>query len=143
MAAARPFPDVTALLAQADTVWAQLDAADWLEAFAAHPRIGEQQAGRAGGASAAGREEHDDWSAREQAGVTADSRQQFAALNREYEERFGHIFIVCATGKSADEMVVLLRRRMRNNPDDELREAVEQQRQIMQLRLRRLIEDCD
>ena len=75
--------------------------------------------------------------------MSADSRQQFVVLNREYEERFGHIFIVCATGKTAEEMVALLRRRMRNNPDDELREAAEQQRQITQLRLRRLIEDCD
>ena len=77
----------------------------------------------------------------EQAGVNDDSRQRFLELNRLYEERFGHIFIVCATGKTGDEMLALLKRRMRNNPDDELREAAEQQRQITRLRLAQLIDD--
>jgi len=77
----------------------------------------------------------------EQAGVNDDSRQRFLELNRDYEARFGHIFIVCATGKTGDEMLALLEHRMRNNPDDELKTAAEQQRQITRLRLAKLIDD--
>ncbi len=73
--------------------------------------------------------------------MTDGSRQRFLELNRVYEARFGHIFIVCASGKTGDEMLALLERRMRNNPDDELKTAAEQQRQITRLRLAKLIDD--
>jgi OHCU decarboxylase len=140
MAQSRPFASREALAAAADAIWADLGSSDWLEAFAAHPRIGDRP-GAAGSPGSAGNAPHRQWSEQEQAGVTDDSRQRFLELNRDYEARFGHIFIVCATGKSGDEMHALLRRRMRNNPQDELREAAEQQRQITRLRLAKLIDD--
>ena len=146
MAASRPFANMSVLASAADVTWAALGLEDWLEAFAAHPRIGEQRAGgagRTGGAGESGRAGRAgrDWSAQEQAGVTDESRERFVDLNREYETRFGHIFIVCATGKSAREMLDILERRMLNKPEDELVAAAEQQRQIMQLRLAKLIVD--
>jgi OHCU decarboxylase len=139
MAAARPFRSREALDATADIVAASLDRTDWLEAFAAHPRIGERETVANPGeprttASAP-------WSAQEQAGVTDLSRERFIALNREYEARFGYIFIVCATGRSGAEMLDILERRMSNNPHDEFRAAAEQQRQITHVRLAKLIAD--
>jgi OHCU decarboxylase len=141
MAQSRPFASAEAMAASADAIWAGLGPPDWLEAFAAHPRIGADRSGGAGSVGAAGKGEHSDWSVQEQAGVTDASRQRFLELNREYEARFGHIFIVCATGKTGDEMLALLERRMRNNPHDELDEAAEQQRRITRLRLAKLIDD--
>jgi 2-oxo-4-hydroxy-4-carboxy-5-ureidoimidazoline decarboxylase len=134
MAARRPVPDEASLLAASDEVWKNLRQADWLEAFASHPRIGESPAPAAAGAQSAA------WSNAEQQTVGAADGQVKAALvegNREYEKRFGRIFIVCATGKSAPEIVEILRRRLRNDEKTELHEAAEQQRQIAQLRLKK------
>jgi 2-oxo-4-hydroxy-4-carboxy-5-ureidoimidazoline decarboxylase len=83
-----------------------------------------------------------DWSLIEQAGVSSagpDVRDRLAAANREYEARFGYIFIVCATGKSAEEMLALLERRMTHSPGDELAIAAEEQRKITRLRLGKLL----
>jgi hydroxyisourate hydrolase len=131
MAAARPFAGVEALASTADAIWRALAEADWLEAFAAHPRIGS---GRAGGSG---------WSDDEQAGVAGaaeQTRHRLEEVNRHYEARFGYIFIVSATGKTADEMLVLIERRLRHRPGDELRIAAEEQRKITRLRLRKLID---
>lgn len=125
MTAARPFASVPALEVIADVVWSALAPGDWLQAFAAHPRIGS----RGGGA----------WSAQEQSGVADSARARLAQLNRDYEARFGHVFIVCATGRSGAEMQATLERRMENNPDDELRQAAEEQRRITRLRLEKLL----
>ena len=136
VAARRPFPDAASLYDAADEMWRALPPSDWLEAFAAHPRIGES-ADRVEDAGAKR------WSQGEQAGVdNADSRvrERLAAANAEYERRFGHIFIVCATGKSAEEMLGLLEARMTNEPGTESRIAAEEQRKIMQLRLRKMLE---
>jgi OHCU decarboxylase len=134
MAAARPFADADAMARTADAVWARLAPADWLEAFAAHPRIGAGGAGRAGGP---------DWAAQEQSGVAGaahETRRRLAGANRDYEARFGYLFIVCATGKTADEMLALLERRLRHDAGEELRTAAEEQRTITQLRLAKLLE---
>jgi len=134
--AMRPFASVEAMVAAADSCWVALDPADWLEAFAAHPRIG-------GGKASAGREPGDDWPAQEQAGVAAAADvtlRRLADLNRDYEERFGHIFIVCATGKSAVEMLDLLERRLGNDPETEIRVAAAEQQKITGLRLARLVD---
>jgi 2-oxo-4-hydroxy-4-carboxy-5-ureidoimidazoline decarboxylase len=136
MAAARPFADAGAMSDAADAVWWALDRADWLEAFAAHPKIG------AGGTGAAGRTGAD-WSDEEQRGVADagdETRRRLAEANREYEARFGYIFIVCATGRTAAEMLALLEGRLRHDAGDELRIAAEEQRRITQLRLRKLLE---
>ncbi|HYW13101.1 MAG TPA: 2-oxo-4-hydroxy-4-carboxy-5-ureidoimidazoline decarboxylase [Longimicrobium sp.] len=136
MADARPFADADALLSQADAIWWELDEADWREAFRSHPRIGERttQAGQTGREQA--------WSAGEQAGMTtaADAtRDALAEGNRAYEARFGHIYIVCATGRSADEMLALLQLRLANDAATELRVAAEEQRRITRIRLEKLL----
>jgi len=136
MAGRRPIGSEATLLNASDEICRRLSEADWMEAFRSHPRIGESRAERpSGGHSAA-------WSAHEQSGVAGGEDAVKAALaagNREYEKRFGHIFIVCATGKSGPEILEILRRRLQNDAPAELREAAEQQRQITQIRLKRWI----
>lgn len=136
LSAARPFADVEALLHKADSVWWSLSESDWLEAFRAHPKIGEQKAATAQSEQARG------WSAREQSGVqdaAAETKAALAAGNQEYEERFGFIFIVCATGKSSEEMLGTLNQRLQNDRGTELRAAAEEQRKITRLRLEKLL----
>ena len=132
MTAARPFADAGAMRETADVIWLALDMPDWLEAFAVHPKIG---AGRAGGSG---------WSDEEQAGVApaaGETLLRLADANREYEARFGYIFIVCATGRTAAEMLALLERRLRHDADEELPVAAEEQRKITQLRLAKLLQE--
>jgi len=132
MAARRPFSDVTTLLAASDETWSNLTAADWMEAFRSHPRIGESRAAQSGSVQSA------TWSAQEQRNIAAAGETVKIALaeaNQEYEKRFRHIFIVCATGKSAAEILEILRRRLQNDGPTELREAAEQQRHITRIRL--------
>ena len=136
MLARRPFRTLPNVLAAADEIWSSLGPADWLEAFAHHPRIGERASAVTQDARGAA------WSAGEQARVgdaAPDVRAELAAANRAYEARFGHIFIVCATGKSAEDMLALLTARLANDPDTELRVAAEEQRKITRLRLERLL----
>src|SRR3954464_5176578 len=157
MTAARPFPTVAAINEAADRIWWSLEEADWREAFAAHPKIGAGTAGGGGraeaaqthagaGAGEAGRAEAADtsaWSAAEQSAVASaavDVTARLAEANREYEARFGYIFIICATGRSAVEMLDGLERRLGNAPDRELRIAAEEQRKITRLRVAKLID---
>jgi OHCU decarboxylase len=133
MADARPFADRTALHDASDAVWRSLARDDWLEAFRAHPRIGERASVKHRGAA---------WSEQEQARVlsAADAeRAELATLNRLYEQRFGHIFLICATGLAPAEIREALRRRVENDPADELHIAAEEQRRITRLRLERLL----
>ena len=135
MLARRPFVTVRRVLDSADDVWWSLTADDWREAFDHHPRIGEQVATASQGAVASA------WSAEEQRGASvagSGTRQALADGNREYERRFGYIYIVCATGKSADEMLALLRERLANDPATELRVAAGEQAKITRLRLEKL-----
>ena len=133
----RPFRDTRALADAADRVWLGLGREDWLEAFRSHPKIGERRAARETGEGARRWSEEEQEGARDAGGDVLDA---LAEANREYERRFGHIFIVCATGKSAAEMLALLRRRLANDPDTELRVAAEEQRRITRLRLEKLLE---
>jgi allantoinase len=136
MAGLRPFATVSALFDAADRVWVGLDISDRLEAFAAHPKIGDIDALRAKFAATAG------WAAGEQSGVAGASDAILRALaegNREYEARFGHIFIVCATGKTADDMLGMLRQRLGNDPELEQSIASYEQAMITRARLRKLI----
>ena len=128
MLASRPFDGGSELLAGAETIWWELDPQDWREAFAAHPRIGENP--------------KSEWARQEQASAasaSSDTMRALAQINREYEKRFGHIFIVLATGKSADEMLAIARQRLQNPPEQELRIAAEQQLKITKLRLMKLV----
>jgi len=130
----RPFASSTALLEASREIWQSLDARDWLEAFHSHPRIGESSAAPSAAAKS------QEWSAQEQRQVEQGSDAVKTALaqgNREYEERFGRIFIVCATGKSPDEILQILRRRLQNDEAAELQEAAEEQRHITEIRLRK------
>ena len=133
MVAGRPIADERALLAAADEVWRGLSQQDQDEAFRSHPRIGESRAEKAVDARSA------TWSAQEQSALRGEDlvKAALAEGNREYEKRFGRIFIVCATGKSGAEMLEILQRRLKNDPDAEFREATEQQRQITQIRLKK------
>ncbi|MBI2956800.1 MAG: allantoicase [Acidobacteria bacterium] len=129
----RPFASVEALLRASDETWQKLGHEDWLEAFSAHPRIGERKAGS---------EPSAEWSQSEQSSAAPAGEKLRAALaeaNRAYEARFGHIFIVCATRKTAEEMLALLRQRLHNDPAAELRIAAEEQRRITALRLEKLL----
>ena len=137
MTAARPFENVDHLSETAAQVWWALESGDWLEAFHSHPKIGEQKA------AAQTAVEAQEWSEDEQSGIRNSAQQTMAALaelNRVYEEKFGYIFIVCASGKSSEEMLAILRQRLKNNHDEELRIAAAEQAKITQLRLRKLID---
>lgn len=151
MTAARPFVSVAALVDAADRIWADLEPADWREAFAAHPRIGETSRKTSGETSVPERHAsqgrlsggHGEWSAEEQSGVRDAStvvRLRLAAANREYDERFGYRFIICATGRSAEAMFEDLARRLTNDPEQELKIAAEEQRKITRVRIGKLLE---
>jgi len=138
MLARRPFFNVASVLRAADDVWMSLAPNDWREAFAHHPRIGERTAEIAQSHTAAA------WSAAEQhATSSADARlrAELAAANAAYETRFGHIYIVHAAGKSAEELLAIARERMANPPQRELEIAAAEQHKITRLRLRRLFSD--
>ncbi len=137
LARARPFTDVSELIKQAEQIWLNLEAQDWLEAFAAHPKIGARQAAPKQQAQSAG------WSHGEQSGTGAATDSvldSLAEANRLYEAKFGFIFIVCATGKSAEEMLETCRRRLNNDADMEIRIAADEQRKITEIRLKKLLE---
>ena len=130
MADRRPFEDLPALLRIGERAFLALGEVDWREAFAAHPRIGERAGSR--------------WSAEEQAGAAAagaDVLAELAAGNRAYEERFGFVFLVCATGKGAADMLELLRGRLDAAPAAEIRTAAEEQAHILRLRLARWVKE--
>jgi OHCU decarboxylase len=115
----------------ADSVWTELTRSDWLEAFAAHPRVGES-----GGYSP-------DSSRREQSRIMSGGDEMLAELadeNRQYETRFGHVFLISAAGRNADEVLAALRLRMSNDPMTEVKVAAEEQRKITRLRLERMLD---
>ena len=136
MLAQRPFGTREALMRAADDVWSRLAPSDWLEAFAHHPRLGESRAAASVAAVARG------WSAAEQSGTRAAPEHVAAALadgNHAYEARFGFIFILCASGLNADQMLDNLERRLANDASTELCIAAEEQRKITRLRLETLV----
>lgn len=136
MAALRPFRELDELQATAKQVWWSLDEDDWRAAFAAHPRIGERAAGDGA---------HARWSAAEQSAAQRSDeavRAEIAAGNAEYEKRFGHVFLIAAHGRSGEEILAELRRRLGNDPASELRTAAEEQAKITRLRLARLFEEA-
>jgi len=138
MAAARPFASVEQLREAAEKCFTDLAREDWLECFRAHPRIGEKKAAASGASPAAA-----GWSEQEQAGARVADAATMASLaeaNRAYEARFGHIFIVCATGKTPAEMLAACKQRLTNDPGKEISIAADEQRRITQLRLEKFLQ---
>jgi len=136
MVGSMPFSSRESVFAAADAIWATLGPDDWREAFAHHPRIGERPHIEKEGTQAAR------WSSDEQQSVSnanAAVRTELDAVNREYETRFGFLDIVCATGRSAEELLAFARGRMQNTLEKELRVAAEEQRKITKLRLEKLL----
>lgn len=136
MAKMRPYPTLETVIASANDTWWSLQKEDWLEAFRSHPKIGEQKA-----ATAVSNQSHQ-WSGQEQAGVSNASRETvdaLAALNRAYEQKFGFIFMICATGKTSEEILSMLRRRIENDAATELPIAAAEQSKITELRLKKLV----
>lgn len=130
VAAGRPYADFESLWAACEAAWSGLAPADWLGAFAAHPRIGE----RGGHAP--------DSSEREQSSVHAANPGTLDALveeNRRYEARFGHVFLISASGRTAGEILAALRQRMSNDPSSEIEVAAAEHRKITRLRLERML----
>jgi OHCU decarboxylase len=136
MAGSRPFANESEVMESADFIWKRLETSDRLEAFAAHPMIGESKAAANQPAKSA------DWSKGEQSGVdSADEllKSELAVANQEYFDKFGFIFIVCATGKSADEMLQMCRSRLGNDRETEIAIAANEQQKITGIRLRKLL----
>lgn len=128
MVSRRPFRSLEEMLAASDKAWSRTNENDWYEAFAHHPRIGDRLA--------------TGWAGGEQSRVldAAEVEQEaLAEVNRAYEERFGRIYIVCASGRTAAEMLADARGRMKNDSATELRVAAAEQHRITQLRLRKLL----
>ncbi|MGA3088383.1 MAG: 2-oxo-4-hydroxy-4-carboxy-5-ureidoimidazoline decarboxylase [Terriglobales bacterium] len=137
MVARRPVSNEAALLAASDEIWRSLAESDWRDAFDSHPRIGESTT------PAAATQQSAAWSKQEQrpvAGADEAVKRALADGNREYERRFKRIFIVCATGKSPQQLLQILQRRLGNDGRTELQEAAEEQRQITQIRLRKWLQ---
>lgn len=136
MVARRPFSTQDQVFAAADEIWQSFAESDWREAFAHHPKIGDVKSLQEKFASTAR------WASTEQGGVVTASEETLRSLaerNQQYEMKFGYIFIVCATGKSAEEMLALLNSRMSNLPDTEIHVAASEQASITRLRLKKLL----
>ena len=137
MSEARPFVDLEEVSSKADAIWWSLNKEDWLEAFRAHPKIGERKAAATQSHQAV------NWSAQEQSQAQQAADETKAAVaegNYVYEDRFGFIFIICASGKSASEILTALRQRLANDAETELRVAAEEQQKITLLRLKKLLQ---
>jgi len=136
IADARPYQNLAELIARANETWWSLDGDDWLEAFRSHPKIGETKTAETVSAKSS------EWSGQEQAGVntaSSETTDALATLNRAYEQRFGYIFIICATGKTSAEMLTALRERLEHDPGEELPIAAAEQSKITELRLKKLL----
>jgi allantoicase len=136
MSGERPFSNESKLFETADKIWFSLGPADWLEAFRAHPKIGEKKPQQETSSQSRA------WSEQEQAAarnVTQKTHASLARLNQDYEAKFGYIYIVCASGKTAEEMLALLKQRLHNQPDEEIRIAAREQSLITRLRLEKLL----
>jgi len=123
-----PAEDMVELLEDAEEQWWKCSESDWKEAFAQHPRIGDRKI---------------DWASSEQSGMTkasAEIIEAFLEANKAYEAKFGYIFIVCASGKSAEEMLGMLQVRLMHEPEEEIKIAADEQNKITKLRIEKLLD---
>jgi 2-oxo-4-hydroxy-4-carboxy-5-ureidoimidazoline decarboxylase len=136
MLANRPFTSKKDLFSVSNSIWAESSVEDGLEAFQHHPKIGDLKSLEKKFASTK------DWAGGEQSGVNTAAKETLIALaegNNAYEKKFGYIFIVCATGKSANEMLSMLNERLKNDPKDEIKIAMNEQNKITLIRLEKLL----
>lgn len=136
VASGRPYDTVEELLAAASDIWWSLESDDWLEAFRSHPKIGEANAAEPVAQQSRA------WSSEEQGGIanaSPETSDELARLNREYEQKFGFIFIICATGKTPEEILSALRERLKNDSAVELQVAATEQNKITELRIKKLL----
>ncbi len=132
----RPFRDKTELFVTAEQLWKKLPREDWLEAFLCHPKIGDVKSLEEKFAN------NERWASSEQSGIKNASEkisEDLAEGNHQYEKKFGYIFIICATGKSAEEILGLLLDRLNNDPEKELLIAADEQNKITKIRLEKLL----
>lgn len=132
-----PVDDLVELLETSEEVWFECGEDDWREAFSKHPKIGDIDSLEKKFADTAA------WASGEQSGVQSASRETLEALaegNKQYEEKFGYIFIVCASGLSAEEMLVMLQTRLKNNPAEEIKIAADEQNKITRGRLEKILD---
>mmetsp|Transcript_23232 Transcript_23232/g.46628 ORF Transcript_23232/g.46628 Transcript_23232/m.46628 type:complete len:175 (-) Transcript_23232:123-647(-) len=137
MAAARPFADAEAMKSRSDQIWSECGREEILEAFLAHPKIGDSKAAAQHGGK---------WASNEQKGMSSASETTAAAMakgNADYEAKMGFRYIVCATGKSAEEMLGILQARVGNTPEQELANGAAEQNKITHLRLNKLLADME
>ena len=130
-----PFQSIEELKSESDKIWFSLNSKDWLEAFTHHPKIGDVKSLQEKFASTK------QWASGEQAGVNIATQtilQELKNSNDEYERKFGYIFIVCASGKSAEEMLNILKWRINNSPEEEIKIAAAEQNKITHLRIDKL-----
>jgi 2-oxo-4-hydroxy-4-carboxy-5-ureidoimidazoline decarboxylase len=133
-----PADDLVELLEDAEEQWYQCSEKDWKEAFTQHPKIGDVASMEKKFASTA------QWASEEQSAISNASQETFESLaegNRQYEEKFGYIFIVFASGKSAGEILTILQSRLQNNPEVEIEIAADEQNKITKLRLEKLLDN--
>jgi 2-oxo-4-hydroxy-4-carboxy-5-ureidoimidazoline decarboxylase len=136
MTSSRPFKSEAELMQKAADIWNNLQVSDWLEAFAAHPKIGDTKT------TSSQQKQSALWSAGEQSGVISAGellRHELAEANRKYVDKFGFIFIVCATGKSGAEMLDICQTRLGNDRDTEIANAAAEQQKITEIRLKKLL----
>lgn len=136
MVGRRPFESEEKLIEAGKNVWFACSRNDWLEAFSHHPKIGDVDGQEKKFATT------NEWAGEEQGSVTSarqETLEKLARLNKTYKARFGYIFIVCATGKSAEEMLEIIELRLKNNPYDEIKIAASEQNRITKLRLKKLL----
>lgn len=136
MVSAGPFTSKEEMTEHSQTIWYSLDDKDWLEAFKHHPKIGDMESLKRKFSAT------QDLAENEQSSVKEASREvliELSKYNEHYEKKFGYIFIVCATGKSAEEMLSIIKERINNDPKIEIRIAMEEQNKITKLRLEKLL----
>jgi 2-oxo-4-hydroxy-4-carboxy-5-ureidoimidazoline decarboxylase len=132
-----PMEELVELLDVAEAQWFACTEADWMEAFSNHPKIGDLESLKKKFEATA------QWARGEQSSITHSKQETLAALeeaNKRYEEKFGYIFIVSATGKSPEEMLNILTKRLQNSPETEIKLAAEEQNKITLLRLQKLLQ---
>lgn len=141
MESRRPFSSREELQAASEAASEMLTRDDWLQAFAAHPSLGEAPTCSSSNTGDNDMPRDRRWAAGEQAGIESDHKMQLKELNEEYRARHGFVFLLCATGRSGDEVVRALRERVNNDSDTEVGIAGAEQRKITKLRIDKMLRD--